>query len=242
LAFSLHVREEAFVSCGRRCCLCHKYCGTKMELHHIIQRADGGADTFENAVPLCFDCHAEVKSFNPHHPKGSPITENELRRDRDSWYAKIAQPISYTSKDPVAMVDKKVFIALNQYLSSYSFEWIREQNFAGSAKRIDYLYFKDFLRKARMPAYEYLNADLESAKANLANSIVEFYNVANTHISCDEYVCQTSKEFRYTEPELYKIFYQSLNALADEVWKSYCEYIRTCKLVLNVSIEIIAND
>ncbi len=213
-----------------------------MELHHIAQIADGGADTFENAVPLCFDCHAEVKSFNPHHPKGSKITENELRKHRDSWYANVAKPTSYASNTSVVSVDKKVFVALNKYLSPYYFEWIRDQNFGSSVKRTDYLYFRDFLEKAKMPAYEYFNADLETAKANLQNSINDFYNTAGTHIGCDENICQTSKEFKYSEPELFKSFYQSVNKLADEIWNNYCEYIRTCKLILNIPIETIAND
>ena len=31
-----------------------------MELHHIKQVAYGGEDTFENCIPLCFDCHADM--------------------------------------------------------------------------------------------------------------------------------------------------------------------------------------
>ena len=41
-----------------------------MELHHIRQKADGGEDTFENCIPLCFDCHADMRKGDPKHPKG----------------------------------------------------------------------------------------------------------------------------------------------------------------------------
>ena len=32
--------------------------------------ADGGDNSVDNCIPLCFNCHAEVKSYNPKHPKG----------------------------------------------------------------------------------------------------------------------------------------------------------------------------
>ena len=60
MAFSEDIKIKAMVACGRRCCICHKFCGNNMELHHIKARADGGEDIFQNAIPLCFDCHADT--------------------------------------------------------------------------------------------------------------------------------------------------------------------------------------
>lgn len=34
-----------------------------MGVHHIRPHADGGQDTFENAIPLYFDHHAEVGQY-----------------------------------------------------------------------------------------------------------------------------------------------------------------------------------
>ena len=78
------------VACGRRCCICHKFCGNNMDVHHIRARADGGTDTYDNAIPLCFDCHAEVRQYDPKHPKGIRFTEKELIQHRDNWYKTIA--------------------------------------------------------------------------------------------------------------------------------------------------------
>ena len=61
-----------------------------MEVHHIRARADGGTDTYDNAIPLCFDCHAEVRQYDPKHPKGIRFTEKELVQHRDNWYKTIA--------------------------------------------------------------------------------------------------------------------------------------------------------
>lgn len=37
MGFSDKIQAEALAACERRCCICHKFCGTKMELHHIKQ-------------------------------------------------------------------------------------------------------------------------------------------------------------------------------------------------------------
>lgn len=89
MAFSEETRIKVLVSCGRRCCICHKFCGNNMEIHHIKAKADGGSDDFENAIPLCFDCHAEVRQYDSKHPKGIKFTEKELIIHRDNWYKKM---------------------------------------------------------------------------------------------------------------------------------------------------------
>lgn len=87
MGFSQAVADEVFVRCGRHCCLCGTYAGQKMELHHIIQAADGGDDSVDNCIPLCLNCHADVKAYNPKHPKGRKYTEVELKGHRDKYYA-----------------------------------------------------------------------------------------------------------------------------------------------------------
>ena len=60
MGFSDKVQAEALAACERRCCICHNFCGTKMTLHHIVQRADGGDDSFDNCIPLCLNCHEDM--------------------------------------------------------------------------------------------------------------------------------------------------------------------------------------
>lgn len=97
--FSDEIKLKAMVACGRRCCICHKFCGNNMEVHHIKARADGGSDTFENAIPLCFDCHAEVRQYDPKHPKGIKFSEKELIQHRDNWYKIVQSGVQTTSKE-----------------------------------------------------------------------------------------------------------------------------------------------
>lgn len=86
MPFPSSVKARAFVRCARICCLCFKQCGTRIEAAHIEAEADGGSDGDENAIPLCFDCHEEIGSYNPRHPKGNKFTEEELRQRRDALY------------------------------------------------------------------------------------------------------------------------------------------------------------
>jgi hypothetical protein len=90
MSFPPNVKLKALLACGRRCCLCNEFKGIKIECHHIVQETEGGENSFENCIPLCFDCHADMRSFDHKHPKGTKYTANELRRHRDKWYAQIA--------------------------------------------------------------------------------------------------------------------------------------------------------
>lgn len=58
-----------------------------MELDHIVPRSEGGSDDIGNAIPLCFECHAEVHAYNDAHPRGRKFRPDELRAHRDQWIA-----------------------------------------------------------------------------------------------------------------------------------------------------------
>lgn len=84
--FSEKVKHRVFVSCARHCCVCHKGLGINIEVHHIKPKKDGGDNSFENAIGLCFDCHADAGHYNSGHPKGSKLSPKELIMHRDKWY------------------------------------------------------------------------------------------------------------------------------------------------------------
>ncbi len=86
MGFSKEIKEQVFVASARRCCVCKEFVGRNIEVHHIIQASNGGEDTYENAIPLCFDCHANAGHYNSKHPRGSKFSPEELRKQRDQWY------------------------------------------------------------------------------------------------------------------------------------------------------------
>jgi len=85
--FSKEVREEALIRSGRHCCVCHMHAGRDAEVHHIVQEADGGPNTLDNAIALCSRCHGEAGHYNARHPRGTKYSPSELRRHRDEWWA-----------------------------------------------------------------------------------------------------------------------------------------------------------
>lgn len=86
MGFPNDVKEKALVAAARRCCVCKEFKGINIEVHHIIPRSEGGGDTFDNAIPLCFDCHADAGHYNPRHPRGTKFSPQELKNHRDNWY------------------------------------------------------------------------------------------------------------------------------------------------------------
>ena len=89
--FTPKVVESLLVKSHRRCCICHNFTGNKMIIHHIEN--DGGNEE-DNGIPLCLNCHAEVKAYNPEHPIGRKYTPSELKKHRDQWFD-IASKISF---------------------------------------------------------------------------------------------------------------------------------------------------
>jgi hypothetical protein len=97
MAYSKDVRESVLIAAARHCCVCHRYRGLRVEVHHIIPESKGGKSDFDNAIALCFDCHCDAGHYNDRHPKGSKLSASELIRARDLWYKmvvenRIAQP------------------------------------------------------------------------------------------------------------------------------------------------------
>jgi hypothetical protein len=90
MPFDPAVKMAMFIRCNRRCCLCLKQCGLNIEAAHIIDEGAGGSNDADNGIPLCFDCHQEIGSYNDKHPRGNKIRPDELRARRDRVYALVA--------------------------------------------------------------------------------------------------------------------------------------------------------
>jgi len=73
--------------CERHCCLCEKACDTNIVIHHLRQEGDNLSD-IDNSIPLCFDCHGKIKSYNPKHPVGTSYKIEEIKARRNQIYEK----------------------------------------------------------------------------------------------------------------------------------------------------------
>lgn len=86
MSFSPELREKLLLWCDRRCCICRRICEVFIELHHIIPQHAGGTDDEDNAIPLCFDCHAKVGHYNDLQPRGTKFKPDELKKRREQVY------------------------------------------------------------------------------------------------------------------------------------------------------------
>jgi len=88
--FPEKVKIKCLLWSYRHCCLCGKECGTDIEIAHIEQNTDNSQD---NAIPLCYQCHAEIGKYNKEHPKGNKYRPRELKTRREQIYEKYTMPL-----------------------------------------------------------------------------------------------------------------------------------------------------
>ncbi len=84
MAFNKKNTEILLALCKRCCCICHSFCGFHIEIHHIVPKSEDGKDDIENAIALCYKCHAEVH-LNGKYPRGRKYSYGELRKHKSFW-------------------------------------------------------------------------------------------------------------------------------------------------------------
>ena len=90
MGFSSKIKDDILVKSARHCCVCRRFKGLKIEVHHITPKEQGGEDSFENAIALCFDCHSDAGHYFAGHPKGKKLSSPELAKHKEEWF-KIVQ-------------------------------------------------------------------------------------------------------------------------------------------------------
>lgn len=167
-----NVKFDVLVKCKRYCCHCHKFCGNNIEVHHIKQRRDGGKDTMENAIPLCFNCHAIIGAYSAKHPKGNKYSNTEIKKIRDEWY-KLAENLSRNAI-LISETDKSL---LNDFKNEFTdtLEYIIDTDISSELVKLvlpDKI--EDLLRKWNKKTYIFSNKCVEEIKIDILNSLSEF--------------------------------------------------------------------
>jgi hypothetical protein len=238
MPFLPNIKEDALVACARCCCLCHKFCGTKIEVHHIREESEGGDNTDGNAIPLCFDCHADMRSYDHKHPKGNKYGESELKRHRDNWYEKVKGNIGITNRETVVETDKQIYEILIKILPwDGSINFIRTNSFAGFSfelARLDDLYEYEY--HCKNPAFEFIDPDLEQLRANLLDLIGHF----TTAIMLETFPThnvgrnEVPEEWGDEQPERYDRVVTTLHRTAEKIVEAYGNLIKTATRKLGI--------
>jgi len=234
MSFSISIAEKALLDCGRHCSLCHKFCGIKIELHHIVPSQEKGDDTYENCIPLCFDCHAEVKAYNPKHPKGRMYTTSELKEHRDRWYEKVRKTSGITSNPDYIELDRKLFIEIRDILPSDKapIAYLRSHDYDGSFPDGIHDKLDEFLHKCLRPDFEFMDFDLEGLRTKLAYLINKFLEaIGQFTYPLDGRPDRNGVPYEWElgsaeEQKQYHDSIRQLNDLSMKVCETYDEFIR----------------
>ncbi len=237
MSFPHQIAQAALLDSGRHCCICHRFCGTKIELHHITPSEADGDDSYDNCIPLCFDCHAEVKAYNPKHPKGRQYTESELREHRDRWYTKVRNSEGIAASANYIDVDRKLYEEIREILPSDrgSIVFLRFHEYASSFHEDAHADIEKFAQNCSRPEFEFLDADLEGLRGKLARSIDQFLRAVSLlvyPVEGRDYRYAVPQEWRYLSEESKREWQESvdkLNDLSAKVCQAYDELVRLCR-------------
>ena len=222
MPFPNAVREEALLRSGRTCCVCHRFVGLKIEVHHIDPEAKSRDNTIENAIPLCFDCHADMINYDPAHPKGTKYTPSELKRHRDSWYEKIASSPQATASGQIFASDRKAYDWITERLSWNLMQFLKEHDF-GNVFQISKLHpLQEIMGERDNPFREFMDPTLEALRADLISGISKFmWSVATNTVPTKSHEFQKIPREWHGDSELEEDeFYRrqtEINDLADGV-------------------------
>lgn len=169
MGFPSKVKEDVMVACGRCCSLCREFKGLKIEVHHIKPVAQGGADTFNNAIPLCFDCHGDMRTYDAKHPKGTKYTEAELIRRRDDLYQHIKLSGGFSNQvdnaNQITDHDRKLLNKINEMFPFNYLDRLSNEPFGKTVSRSLISPIDDFIySREGDPLFTFDNPKLESLK------------------------------------------------------------------------------
>lgn len=261
MSFPQYVSDAAMTACGRCCCICHKFCGTKIELHHIKQAAYGGEDTFENCIPLCFDCHADMGKADPKHNKGKRYTETELKMHRDKWYSTVAGSAS-VSKEIVSQMhyvcdeDKRLFMKICESFTPNIRYWLSQENMYSPFDGEKTASLNALLVKNDDPFFSFINPELEEIKQHLFDALDSFLDTVslNTYVIDNDHPNQYASHawlfnHDYIEGRGYESYKEAkaafdeetklLNKQAADVWAEYCSFVKNGRLIISRSSEVV---
>jgi hypothetical protein len=73
--------DKMMVSSARHCCICRRFRPTKLQVHHIVERNQGGTNDEDNLIVICLTCHSDVHTKVPFARR---FSVEELKGHRDA--------------------------------------------------------------------------------------------------------------------------------------------------------------
>lgn len=239
MGWSKEVKAEVLVSCGRHCCICHKFRGLKIELHHIVLKSEGGEETVENCIPLCFDCHADQSSYDYKHPRGTKYSREELKGHRDKWYSLVNQnlgtgTIEHLEQDKALILDIYKIIPAESFIRYFQkVDFDKEKFHFNKFENFDELVYFQNLE----PWIVFFDTDIQTIYIELLSAI----NIFSEMISIDIFniVEDLISEERIGESFIGDINEDtSVEKLAKRIVDCYTEFVSLARMKLGVIIPV----
>lgn len=239
--FPQDVKERAMTACGRRCCLCRKYCGVGMECHHIDPEAAGGPDTDDNCIPLCFDCHAEVGHYNAKHPKGTKFSVAELRAHRDRWYQMIKAGLPGDAPREHSALDQALFRKVVFLLGgSKRMLHFRDHDYGNSYRQTIEDNLNEVWYLSDLPECQFFNTQMAASFGELRAAIITYkkaldgrvwYEAHDIAMIPREWLKNPKDQERFDEAQ------ETMNRVASGVWDAYCLFVQEGRRTLGIEPE-----
>jgi hypothetical protein len=81
--FSKQIKLNCLLWSDRHCCICGEECRLDIQIAHINEN---GKKDQDNAIPVCYKCHADMGRYNDKHPLGNKYRFEELKKRREQIY------------------------------------------------------------------------------------------------------------------------------------------------------------
>jgi hypothetical protein len=203
MGFSRDEVSALLVRCHRRCCICHRFCGVKIETDHIVPKEGDGSDDIDNAIPVCFECHAEIHSYNDKHPRGRKFQPEELRAHKAQWLKICAEnpetlvaAIRNADVGPLqALVDELEFNASVAAKGDFDRQGCKfhEQQLLRAIHEGSISMLKDSIKKPLLEAYREMGAANSALDGKFSLGTAEASNAAQRRIAWASQKIDTAK-------------------------------------------------
>jgi hypothetical protein len=212
-----------------------------MECHHIVPRSDGGEDSYENCIPLCFDCHAEVGHYNPEHPKGIKFTPEELRGHRDRWYKAIETgnfpgiPSNYNELD--CNLFKKICDILG---GSHSMTHFKDHDYAASFNPVIVERIWNLYNLVQFPETEFCDTQVAEIFSDLVSAVSAYIKNSSGRVYKDGEIAHIPPEWESSDKKYMRDKFDEavevMNKVAQDVWNAYVQFVKIGRVRLNLDI------
>lgn len=239
MSFSSAVADHALLASGRHCVLCHRHVGLKIELHHILPKEAGGDDALDNCIPLCFDCHADMRGYDYKHPKGRKYTEHELKARREEWNRRYRASGGAVAHPDHLALDRAAFLDLRARVPYEASIKRLEERYSGAPFRRDwYTILTTYLEEPRDASCEFLDADLESARSIFVETLRSFCAMVGkwTFPSENGDGFWLPEELKYGDNDEYLRKSFEIDISSNEVIECYKSLVRQARRKLGVDV------